>query len=166
MPYTLVLQILRVLTLEISADCSKTTSFGCGETTMNIIKFDHAQNKKFNTSKMFWIQNPQKIYLQIIATVKVNAVPLHTIIAHSQVERLTEELADVQSLAESRLAEVNTLYKQVATLKAEKEAATDEKKKPPSKEAVLESTVYKALQAQYSIAVGEISQVGVISVCG
>ncbi len=42
----------------------------------------------------------------------------------------------------------------------------EEKKKPPSKEAVLESSVYKTLQAQYSVAAHEITQVGVSRGCG
>ncbi len=61
---------------EISAICSKTANISLrkylfvGETTMNIIKFDHAQNKLQNVIpvKCFESKIHKKIYLQIIVT--------------------------------------------------------------------------------------------------
>ena len=74
-------------------------------------------------------------------------------------ERLQEEVSELRALAESRLTEINALSRQVSTITVEKEAAIEEKKKPPTKEVVLESSVYKGLQTQYTVAILEISQV-------
>ncbi len=72
-----------------------------------------------------------------------------------------DELSELRDLAESRLAEITALSRQVVVLNVEKEAVSEEKKKPPTKEAILESAVYKGLQTQYSVAAHEINQVGV-----
>ena len=68
-------------------------------------------------------------------------------------------MSELRALAESRLTEINALSRQVSTITVEKEAAIEEKKKPPTKEVVLESSVYKGLQTQYTVAILEISQV-------
>ncbi len=82
-----------------------------------------------------------------------------------------DELSELRDLAESRLSEITALSKQVSVLNAEKEAVSEEKKKPPTKEAILDSAVYKGLQTQYSVAAHEINQVCVrvcvcVCVCG
>ncbi len=63
----------------ISVICSKTANISLrkyllvGETTMNIIKFDRAQNKTQNLipAKCFGSKIRKKMYLQIIVTFKV-----------------------------------------------------------------------------------------------
>ncbi len=77
-----------------------------------------------------------------------------------------DELSELRDLAESRLSEITALSKQVSVLNAEKEAVSEEKKKPPTKEAILDSAVYKGLQTQYSVAAHEINQVCVCGVGG
>jgi len=71
-------------------------------------------------------------------------------------------MAELQALADSRKSDIDDLARQVSSLGNERRGILDERQRPPSKDSVMDSAVYKGLQTQYTVAVQEIGQVRIV----